>query len=175
MDIGLEQVYYVSQTVSSVAVICSLFYLAVQVRDQNRESRRRAVSELTTNLGNWQSTIAADEKLVELWLKGIEHYATLEPVEKTRFALLFNHGFRITESLYLDYLDGRVSGDMFDTYAATLDRMVPLPGVQAWWEDRGWWFQAPFRALMDGKIAHARATGGFSDAWPAWNSGDEKS
>ena len=74
--------------------------------------------------------------LLALWLKGLTHYATLEAVERTRFALLFNHGMRVTETLYVNHLDGRISRARYGTYAAPLDHMITLPGLQAWWEER---------------------------------------
>ena len=60
------------------------------------------------------------------------------------------------ESLYLHYLDGRISREMYESFEARIKHNAAYPGFQAWWSGRREWYQPSFRARLDEKFAGAK-------------------
>ena len=157
MNLDLEKIYFVGQTISAVAVIGSLFYLGAQLREQNRESRHKAIQDMTANFSNWQLATTIHEDFAHLWLKGLASFETLANEEKVRCATLFVSVFRIYESMYLRHLDGLIGQEMLASYEAPIIDLMPYSGIQSWWKQRRHWFQTPFRTHIDEKIAECKS------------------
>ena len=158
MDLNLEAIYFISQTVAAVAVIGSLFHLSAQLREQNRESRHKAIQDMTANFANWQLATTIHHDCAQLWLKGLRDFEALENEERVRCATLFVSVFRIYESMYLRHLDGLIDQQMLAGYEAPIIDLIPYPGFQSWWKDRKHWFQVPFRARIEERIIECNAS-----------------
>jgi hypothetical protein len=157
MILSLEQIYFIGQTIAAVAVIGSLFYLNAQLREQNRESRHKAIQDMTANFANWQLATTIHNETAKLWLKGLSNFGDLENEERVTCATLFVSAFRIQESLYLRHLDGLIDERMLAAYEAPIMDLIPYPGLQSWWKDRKHWFQTAFREHIDDRIEVSKA------------------
>jgi hypothetical protein len=52
----------------------SLIYLAAQIRNQNKESRRAAMNALTTHWSDLTKTLVENPDLAALWLRGLQSF-----------------------------------------------------------------------------------------------------
>ena len=80
-----EAINAIAQLVSSLGVVVSLWYLAVQVHRSTRIAKLAAQDAATTALRDVTRPFAENPEVGRLWGKGIEDIETLTPEEKARF------------------------------------------------------------------------------------------
>jgi hypothetical protein len=81
-----EAIGAIGEVVGGVAVIATLLYLAVQIR-QNAQSVRNAASlSVNEGLAEINRRVSNDPEFAELWLRGLKDYRGLTDVERMRFS-----------------------------------------------------------------------------------------
>jgi hypothetical protein len=151
-----EVIAAIAQVIAAVGVIVSLVYLAIQIRNQNKESRRAAANVLILHWTDFRKSISDNADLAAIHLRGLQSFDDLSAVEKLRFGSALGRLFVLSEGLYLFYLDGALAEELWKTFEQTTADLIAFPGTQAWWAIRKHWHTAKFRALVDGMIAERR-------------------
>ena len=99
----LQELGNLGEFFGAIAVIASLAYVALQIR-QNTRSLRTASFQAVMQSSTWENRIIAqDPALAELYLRGLNAYDELDSVDAFRFsALMYNFiwHFEIALSLY---------------------------------------------------------------------------
>lgn len=144
----LENIFYVSQTIASVAVVGSLIYVALQVRYAER-SQRGLMQQARADRTSRASLAGADPELARIWLKGGAGDPDLTPVEFTQWMLLTRAAFLSGEDSILQYRAGLLSKQTYDTYVAGARFFLSQPGFRAAWKLSRLQFGAEFRAFTD--------------------------
>jgi hypothetical protein len=81
-----EAIGAIGEVVGGVAVIATLLYLAIQIR-QNAQSVRNAASlSVNEGLAEINRRLSNDAEFADLWLRGLKDYRGLTNVERARFA-----------------------------------------------------------------------------------------
>lgn len=145
----------VAETVASLAVVISLIYLAIQVRLQVKESQLSVVNSLTQQWGEAVQAFATDADLYEIWMKGLERFDTLPPIERGRFSAILVNLSQIFESVHLHYREGRVDPDLWLGFENRMQDVFATPGVQSWWKLRRHWHARAFQDYIDSAIARS--------------------
>ena len=60
----------------AIGVIISIVYLAVQIRNQNKESQRQAMNALTTHWSDLNRTLVENPEMAVLWLRALRSFET---------------------------------------------------------------------------------------------------
>ncbi len=92
--------------VAAVAVIPSLIYLAIQIREQNKERRRAGVNIMTAQWSELVKSAQESREFAELWLKGMHSFNDLDEPDKLRFSAFFTRFTRNCEGMFFYYRDG---------------------------------------------------------------------
>ena len=146
----------VGQLIAVLIGIPSLIYLAIQIRNQRKESQRATASMLMAHWTDIRKSISDNADLAAIVLGGLGSFEKLNPVEKLRFGGLLGRLFVLSEGLYLFYLDGALPSELWKTFEQTTADFIAYPGTQDWWATRKHWHTAKFRELVDGIIAERR-------------------
>jgi hypothetical protein len=144
----LENIFYISQSIASVAVVASLIYLALQVRQAERSQRgmmQQARADRTANA----SLATADPELARIWLKGMAGDTDMTPVEFTQWMLMARGAFLSGEDSILQYKAGLLSRATYETYVAGVRFFLARPGFRVAWRLSRMQFGAEFRAFTD--------------------------
>jgi hypothetical protein len=81
-----EAIGAIGEVLGAIAVVATLLYLAVQIR-QNAQSVRNAASlSVNEGLAEINRRLSNDPEFAELWLRGLKDYRGLTEVERARFA-----------------------------------------------------------------------------------------
>jgi hypothetical protein len=148
-----EMVAAVAQVIAALAVVPSLLYLAVQVRQQNKESRRSAATVFMTHWTDFRKSISDNADLASIHLRGLASFDSLDAVEKLRFGSALGRIMVFSDGLFRFYLDRSLDQELWKTFEQTIDDLMAYPGAQAWWATRKHWHTAKFCTLVDGMIA----------------------
>jgi heme/copper-type cytochrome/quinol oxidase subunit 1 len=96
-----EMISAVGQVLGAVGVIISIIYLAAQIRNQNKESRRAAMNVLTTHWSDLNKTLVENPDLAALWIRALRSFDDLDSASKLRFGAHLGRFLRFADSLYL--------------------------------------------------------------------------
>jgi hypothetical protein len=148
---SLEQVFYLSQSIASIAVVGSLIYLGLQVRGADRSQRAIMQQGRADRSSNASLTIANSE-LAPTWQKGMDGDPPLTRDEATQWLLLCRSMFLSGEDSFLQHKAGALDEHAFDSYCAGVRSYMSRPGFRAAWRLLGSQFGQEFRAFVDAQI-----------------------
>src|SRR5438477_2762958 len=96
-----EMLSAVAQLAAVLIGIPSVIYLASQIRNQNKESRRAAANVLIAHWTDFRKSLSDTADLAAIFLRGLESFDDLDRVEKLRFGSALGRIFILSEGLYL--------------------------------------------------------------------------
>lgn len=139
----------IGEIAGAIAVFCSLIYLALQIRNQNEESRSLAAHQI---FEGFRDSIAAvgDESIAAIFIKGNEDVGALSEVEKLRLVTLTQRLLRLWEEAYLLRCRGRLDDEIWDSMSKQYRAFLGAPSLQYVWSVRKQFYDEAFRAHVDG-------------------------
>ena len=146
----LEQWALVAQIFSAIAVIASLIFVGVQLRQATsaiRGTSSQAHSALYTDLVR---SIIDNDDFARAWSSGLTDPKALSEAEWVQFVAYASALFRLYESSRVQWLNGRLDEEHWHTIERQAADFGNLPGLQAAWQLRGHWFSPEFRAWFAG-------------------------
>ena len=84
----------IGEIVGAVAVVLTLGYLAVQIRQNNRSLHQAALQETARCANDFSSLLVRDPDLNRIYSKGISDYSSLSGEELSQFSHLLYIGLR---------------------------------------------------------------------------------
>lgn len=148
-----EMLSAIGQIVAAMGVIPSLIYLAVQIREQNKERRRAGVNILTVQWSELVKAAQDSDEFAMLFLQGVQSFDGLQPSSKLRFSAFFTRFVRNCEGMFIYYRDGALEKPLWDEVEQTLSDYFAYPGVREWWATRRHWVTDEFRGVVESIIA----------------------
>jgi hypothetical protein len=152
----------IGESVGSIAVLITIIYLAVQVRQNNRNTKSvlqqgqsdRVVGILT----EW-----AKPELASVWLEGNGNTPTAESIKELQFAMLCDMLVYDAMDFHHTHLDGLTSEEQFGSVCVGYSNLLQQTGFRNFWAS---WREArleecpKFIAWMDSLAATTpKATG----------------
>src|SRR3977135_1231128 len=98
-----EMLSAIGQVVAAVGVIPSLIYLAVQIREQNKERRRAGINILTAQWSELVKSAQESREFAALFLQGMRSFRDLDAPDKLRFTAFFTRFTRNCEGMFIYY------------------------------------------------------------------------
>jgi hypothetical protein len=148
----LEEIFYASQSIASVAVVGSLIYLGLQVRGADRSQRAIMQQGRADRVSKAALSIAGAE-LARVWEKGMAGDPTLTREEVTQWLLLCRAAFLSGEDSFLQYHSGALDRAAFDSYCAGLRVFMSRAGFRAAWKLSAAQYGKHFREFVDAQVA----------------------
>ena len=145
--------------VGGIAVVVSLIYLAVQIRQNTRQVRqsvemaRAAAIKGANTLEPSMLAIAQDPDLARIFREGLADYSVLEGDERLRFtmilgALVATFDTRLVEQMILGIHGDPRLGDQ----ARSLKRFLGTPGGHEWWNRHSAEYSIVFQQFVNDQI-----------------------
>lgn len=154
----LEDLGNVGDFIGGLAVIATLLYLAVQIRQNTRILRTSA--EQTADPIAAIANIAQSPQNAAVYHRGIADPGDLSEEERTHFYLLMASNFYVLHQGYRAYQLGTQTRDTWQWQSRALKFYATQPGVRQWWRKQGHALFAPeseFWRLVDSEMeAHER-------------------
>src|SRR6476661_1262645 len=149
---SLEQIFYLSQTVASVAVVGSLVYLGLQVRAGDRN--QRALMQQGRAVRASQASLAtASPELARIWRKGLAGDSDFTQDEFSQWMLLCRASLLSGEDSFLQHKAGLLDKAAFDSYEAGARFFLASPGLRVAWKLIRLQFGNDFRTFCDALVA----------------------
>jgi hypothetical protein len=140
--------------VSGVAVLISLIYLALQVRQTKRNQQIAIRHSRATRIVSLQLALA-DRAVADAWLHGSASPQEITQTELSQFINLCRALFFHFEDSFYQREEGLLNDDSFETVVAGARLSARSPGWRAAWRIARPNFRGRFLDFMDGVVAGA--------------------
>jgi hypothetical protein len=130
----------ISEIVGVVAIIASLIYVAVQIRQNTDIARATIVHETSVSFSRFHELLAADAELADIYIRGVRG-EDLTEIETCRFISLIE----ITMA-YLEDVDHQYKSDLYFDEEDDIDLILYIapsyraflcsPLFRKWWKDQ---------------------------------------
>jgi hypothetical protein len=108
-----EAIGAVGETLGSVAVLVTLIYFSLQIRQNTKATRNTSSQYMLSAAQNTALAVASSNESVEIWLKGLSDLQSLNETEKMRARLLMSSQMVATDSLYWSYRQGTLDEELW--------------------------------------------------------------
>lgn len=158
----------IGSLVSGVAVLISLIYLALQVRQAERNQQASIRQGRATRVVDI-ILAAGDPSCADALSKGVAGSADITPTEFGQFTAIYGAFLASAEDTFLQHREGLLSDAVFASFRESWRQTLAQPGVRALWNLRRHGFEAGFAGFMDALMAEAPApsAGDFIAQWKA--------
>ena len=138
----------VGEVVGAFAVVLTLGYLAVQVRQSTKMARSNVRQAFSDSIASMATSLVERDDLARIVQKEFDG-ETLEPHEKTRLEARCFSAMRQWENIYLQYRDGLVTSGEWTAYRQNLQRLFKNAAYREFWRWSGSMFAPAFREEVD--------------------------
>jgi hypothetical protein len=165
---SLEDLGNIGEFVAAIAVVISLVYLAIQIRQNTRQVdvnttalQQAAFDQAIQCFSRYRDPITRDTALAELYLTGLRDPDALNAPERLRFRHILMDLFLGYYSMYLRSQDSAFFGESWEANVPIIRDLLTYPGVGAWWDAtrERCGYHPTFVAKLDDMLAAVRAEG----------------
>ena len=157
----LQDTYFVAEIIGVVALIASLVFVGIQIR-QNTDATKASNSQAAQN--GWNSlsmTLATNKTLRKTMIEGTPDPLRLQGLSDDVVSLNYymNAGMKFMENNYLQWLEGNLSDDVWQSFRQTILHM--LASNDHWhdyWTHTRFSHSAKYQKLIDALIIEAKNT-----------------
>lgn len=158
----LDEINTAAQTVGVLAVLASLIFVGVQIRQNTLALKANSHHAVTDSFNAINVVLMSDQNAARVWRLGLAGLDNLDEDERMSFAYMALGYMRIFETLHYQFSTGVLEPKLFEAELGTLKWAFTLPGIRAWWADNPISLSTEFRAFIDGLIREAQATSGYA-------------
>ena len=119
----------IAEVVGALAVAASLLYLAVQVRQNTRQSRLSAQQVMVSELGSALQAQAQNRQLASIVSQGLQDLDRLDPVDRVQFLSHISHILRLYEAVYFHRLERTLDERVWKGFEAAIADVISYPGM----------------------------------------------
>ncbi len=145
-----EAINAIAQLVSSLAVVASLWYLAVQVHRSTRIAKLAAQDAATTALREVTRPFAENVEVGRIWRQGLEDFDSLGADDKARFYHVAFQFLKAMETIHHHYVYGLMEEQVWRGWSNLYRHYVASPGLDRYWQLRHDLFSARFQKFIAG-------------------------
>jgi hypothetical protein len=144
-----EALSAISQLIGSVAVIASLWYLAIQVHRSTRLAKLTAQDAATSALRDVTKQFSENAELGRIWRVGLEDINALSPDDRARFYHVTFQFLKAMETIHLHFIYGLLDEQTWRGWLNLYRHYLASPGLEHYWTLRHDLFSERFQHFID--------------------------
>ena len=150
--ITLQDLGSLGEAIAAIAVVVSLLYVAVQVRQNTRSIRAATYQAFSESYREFRVLLLKDGELRTVWGKGLQSRSALSQSERFQFDSLMMIFTRAAEANFYNEIKGLVDEPFYTGWRDEAAEIWRMPGVGEWWSENKRFFNADFRAAWERRI-----------------------
>jgi hypothetical protein len=134
MSWNWDAISAISEIIGAVAVVVSLIYVAVQIRQNTRAVRGATLDAITAHQQaelRWSSDLAAE------FGKALEAPDTLSFEESWRLSEWLSSAFSARQNEYQQYRKGLLDQEVWESIQQIIGIIIGIDWVNDWWDEYG--------------------------------------
>ena len=149
----LESLANLGEIIGAAAVVISLIYLAVQVRQNTQAQRTENFSRALDRVAAMQAALSRDSGTAVIFAKGVVDASRLTRKERIRFTWAMYELFGAFEFMFLASKSKSLPADVWQRWSAAVAYWLSFDGVQTWWHARPIPFTSGFTSYIESLLA----------------------
>lgn len=125
----------IAEIISAIAVVATLLFLAVEVRNNRRATEAASVDSESSGINSLNSVIAGDEAFAKVWELGLQNPGQLQSSDRFRFALHIQSYINLYIALRRHKESGALPVENWDYYAYAFSALMNAPGTRSLLDD----------------------------------------
>jgi len=165
---NLTDLANIGQVIGAIAVVISLIYVALQIRQNTNAVRAATVQSVHEHFANWYTTFASDPSLSAVVINGLKDYGSLSETDKARLVAIFMAFLSYSQNAFLKWRQGLLAPSLWLGWEQVIMNLVCAPGGKAFWKERSYLFGEEFRRYVEDDLMkrtphpEAKPMGAFS-------------
>ena len=135
---NLTDLANIGQVIGAIAVVISLIYVALQIRQNTNAVRSATAQAVHEHFANWYQLVAADSELSQIVATGLRDYGSLSEEERVRFIATFMSFLSYSQNAFLKWREKLLAPPLWMGWELVIMNLVCAPGGKAFWKDRGY-------------------------------------
>jgi hypothetical protein len=149
----LEEFNFIAEIIASIAVIASLLYVGLQVK-QNTEATRATAAQSFAEVDNgFVGLINTSNNLADILHRGAMSLSDLKGGELIQFMAFNDTAFMAMQSAYYQWDNGALDDRLWSSFKHAILGMLVQPGQREWWQHRRHWYDESFRDYVEAAAA----------------------
>lgn len=151
----LSELASIGNLVGGIAVLASLIFVGVQLRQNTRAVRATASQAHSANWQQIMSPFVEHADVAQLWRVGLENLDRLDDDDRIRFIALASGIFRFWEGARLQWRHGQLDREHWQNVETCAIDFATQPGMKTYWSVRRHWHSVDFQAWFEDLPVHA--------------------
>jgi hypothetical protein len=147
-----QELANLGEIIGAVAVVVSLAYLAIQVRQSTTAQQTENYVRTLDRLSTQQSRLGQNSADAVMFSKGVKNAAHLTSPEKIQFTWILYEMFDAFEFMFHASQNNAMPEEVWNRWSVTVAFWLKFPGVLTWWNVRPTPFTDSFTAFVDDLI-----------------------
>ena len=148
----LQALANISQILGGIAVVVSLIYLAIQVRQGTRAQRTENYARALDRVATMQALLSQDADLSKVFSRGVVAVSTLTPQQRIQLTWSLYEAFGAFEFMFHASKTDAIPEEVWKRWSAATAWWLTFPGIRSWWNARPVPFTESFTAYIDALI-----------------------
>ena len=144
-----EAIGAVGEILGAMAVIGSLLFVGMQIRNNTRATQVASSHNLTNTFLTVLNSLATDPELTRIWLQQSRDISALSGNDLQRVLSLNVMVLKAFEDAFHHHRLGQMSDEMWDGWQAFILLVCSYPGVRQYWEQRKNFYSRSFQEYVD--------------------------
>jgi len=145
----LAEISQISQTIGAAAVVASLIFVGVQLRQNTKATRASSHHAVSEALNRVNLLWARSSDAARIWLSGMSDRRALTPEDRWRFDSMMRAYLHVCETMYTQAGLGAGDTGIVIAEETGIKSVFSSAGVKEWWVDNPFGFSAEFRKYVD--------------------------
>ncbi len=141
----LEDFYFVSQIIAVFAIIGSLIFVGIQIRQNTRATRAASHHAVSNSLNDLNCMFAESGEVTRIWLAGQNDRQGLSPQDRWRFDSILRAYMHVCETMYMQADIGTGDESIVRAEENGIREVLAHPGSREWWDENPFGFGTRFR------------------------------
>jgi len=129
----LEQFYFIAEIIAALAIIVSLIYLAIQIKQSRIQSKKDAIDVITIRRSGILGILSENTELSYIIPKGLSSSSKLSENEYFRYHSYLYTLFVAIEMAFIKWSNKDLDDNIWKAWDEVIHWWLRFPSVQLWW------------------------------------------
>ena len=144
-----EAIGAIGEVLGAAAVVVTLGYLAVQIKQNSQAVKNSAAQSLLSEANESLRVASSDPSTARAVILGQTLLDELSEGEKAQFIAWVFSWMRTIEQAYIQYMQGYIDEEIWEGHRAHHRQLINAPGIAVWWSSRRPFYSKKFQDYMD--------------------------
>ncbi len=163
--IDLQALANLGEVIGAAAVVASLLYLAVQVRQGTKAQQTENYARALDRISAMQSRLSQDSEVSSIFSRGVQDTSKLTAFERIRFTWALYEMFDAFEFMFYTYRNDEIPEEVWARWSRTVAYWLSFDGIQAWWDARPVGFSESFSEFVETTIRNNPTDRAAAERW----------